>query len=87
MRKNMRYAHFYEICEKCGNKRYMRQSHKTDVSIRCRGDVIELCYTHRGTKNGTELFFLSVTFSDLPILTLDLDMNGTHDDRNFTHLT
>jgi len=23
----MRYAHFAEICEKCGNKRNMRQSH------------------------------------------------------------
>jgi len=25
--KNMRYAHFAEICEKCGNMRNMRQSH------------------------------------------------------------
>jgi len=27
MQKNMRYAHFAEICEKCGNKRIMWQSH------------------------------------------------------------
>jgi len=29
--KNIRYVHFAEICEKCGNIRSMRQSHKTDM--------------------------------------------------------
>jgi len=33
--ENMRYAHFAEICEKCGNKWSMWQSHshKTDMSV------------------------------------------------------
>jgi len=27
MWKNMQYVHLAEVCEKCGNKRIMRQSH------------------------------------------------------------
>jgi len=33
-RKNMRYAHFSQICEKCGNMRNMRQSH-IHVKLTC----------------------------------------------------
>jgi len=32
--KNMRYAHSTEICEKCGNMRNMRHTHRSSIRIK-----------------------------------------------------
>jgi len=49
--KNMRHAHFAEMCEKCGNKRNMRQSH-----IRIKLACLSVAITRRRQRTERRLF-------------------------------